>query len=157
MAVAAAHPAAYRFGCSTAGDIFGTQVADDSLVITAVRFERTRVLGRSTRISGPEDSLAAGERLAQSLEHEGLVHVFVLSDGLHVNGSQLVEGLARNLPREVTVTGGLSGDGARFRETLVIGGGLLSHRRSPRSAFTGRACGSATPRSAAGTHSARSA
>jgi hypothetical protein len=91
--------------------------------MTAVRFDRTRILGCSTRISGPEDSLAAGERLAQSLKHQDLVHVFVLSDGLHVNGSQLVEGLARNLPREVTVTGGLSGDGPRFKETLVIGGG----------------------------------
>ena len=122
-AVVAAYPEAYLLGCSTAGDIFGTQVSDDSLVVTAVRFERTRVLGRSTRIDGPEDSLAAGERLARSLAGEGLVHVFVLSDGLHVNGSKLVEGLAGNLPQDVTVTGGLSGDGPRFKETLVLGGG----------------------------------
>jgi len=120
--VGAAYPDAYLLGCSTAGDIFGTQVSDDSLVVTAMRFERTRVLGRSTRIDGPEDSFAAGERLAQSLAGEGLVHVFVLSDGLHVNGSKLVEGLASNLPPDVTVTGGLSGDGPRFKETLVLGG-----------------------------------
>lgn len=119
-AVTAAHPEALRFGCSTAGDIFGTQVSDDSLVVTAVRLDRTRVVGRSTCIAGPEDSLRAGERLAQALEHEGLVHVFVVSDGIHVNGSQLVEGLARSLPPEVTVTGGLSGDGPRFKKTLVI-------------------------------------
>jgi hypothetical protein len=121
-AVSAAYPDAYLLGCSTAGDIFGTQVSDDSLVVTALHFERTRVLGRSTRIDGPEDSLAAGERLAQSLMGEALVHVFVLSDGLHVNGSKLVEGLARGLPPDVTVTGGLSGDGPRFQETLVLGG-----------------------------------
>ena len=30
--VAAAYPDAYLFGCSTAGDIFGTEVSDDSLV-----------------------------------------------------------------------------------------------------------------------------
>ena len=121
-AVVAAYPDAYLLGCSTAGDIFGTQVSDDSLVVTAMSFERTRVAGRSTRIDGPEDSLAAGERLARSLAGDGLVHVFVLSDGLHVNGSKLVEGLARNLPPDVTVTGGLSGDGPRFQETLVLGG-----------------------------------
>lgn len=119
--VASAYPDAYLLGCSTAGDIFGTQVSDDSLVVTALYLERTRVVGRSTSIDGPEDSLAAGERLARSLEGEGLVHVFVLSDGLHVNGSKLVEGLARNLPPDVTVTGGLSGDGPRFKETLVLG------------------------------------
>ena len=121
-AAAAAYPDALLFGCSTAGDIFGTQVSDDSLVLTSLRFDRTRIQGRSTRISGPEDSLAAGERLARSLEGEGLVHVLVLSDGLHVNGSKLVEGLARTLPPHVTVTGGLSGDGARFQETLVLAG-----------------------------------
>jgi hypothetical protein len=120
--VAAAYPTAWSFGCSTAGDIFGTQVSDDSLVVTAVRFERTRIEGCVTTIAGPEDSLAAGERLAHCLEREGLVHVLVLSDGLHVNGSKLVEGLSRSLPKQVTVTGGLSGDGARFQETLVIGG-----------------------------------
>jgi hypothetical protein len=121
--IAEAYPTAHQFGCSTAGDIFGTQVSDDSLVVTAMHLERTRVQGRCTRIGGPEDSLAAGERLARSLDPEDLVHVFVLSDGLHVNGSKLVEGLARNLPPDVTVTGGLSGDGPRFQETLVIGGG----------------------------------
>jgi hypothetical protein len=120
--VAAAYPAAWSFGCSTAGDIFGTQVSDDSLVVTAVHFESTRVRGGSTAIAGPEDSLAAGERLARCLVGEDLVHVLVLSDGLHVNGSKLVEGLSRHLPEQVTVTGGLSGDGPRFKETLVIGG-----------------------------------
>jgi hypothetical protein len=120
--VAAAYPLAWSFGCSTAGDIFGTQVSDDSLVVTAVRFERTRIQGCSTSIGGPEDSLAAGERLAVSLAGDGLVHVLVLSDGLHVNGSKLVEGLSSKLPKHVTVTGGLSGDGPRFKETLVIGG-----------------------------------
>jgi hypothetical protein len=49
-----------------------------------------------------------------------LRHLFVLSDGLLVNGSALVEGLKSALPEDVTVTGGLSGDGDRFQETLVV-------------------------------------
>lgn len=120
---ASAYPSAWTFGCSTAGDIFGTEVSDDSLVVTAVRFEWTRIQGASTSIAGPGDSLAAGERLAGCLIGDDLVHVLVLSDGLHVNGSKLVEGLSRVLPERVTVTGGLSGDGPRFKETLVISGG----------------------------------
>jgi len=118
----AAYPAAFRFGCSTAGDIFGTQVSDDSLVVTAVRFAGTRIAGTSTPISSLEDSFAAGERLAAALDPAGLVHVFVLSDGLHVNGSDLVKGLTAGLRPGVTVTGGLSGDGPRFRETAVLCG-----------------------------------
>ena len=126
--VCAAYPGAHRFGCSTAGDIYGTQITDDSLVSTAVAFERTEVRGAGTSIAGPQDSFAAGERLAQALCRDGLVHVFVLSDGVHVNGSELVRGLASQLPPEVTVTGGLSGDGPRFQETLVIFDGLPAPR-----------------------------
>jgi hypothetical protein len=48
------------------------------------------------------------------------VHVFVLSDGLKVNGSDLVNGLSRHLPGNVSITGGLSGDGECFKETLVL-------------------------------------
>lgn len=122
--IAAAWPEADLFGCSTAGDIAGTQVSDDSVVVTAVRFEHTTVRGACTRIEGPQDSFAAGESLARDLLGDDLVHVFVLSDGLHVNGSALVQGLASQLPPEVTVTGGLSGDGPRFQETLVLWKGV---------------------------------
>ena len=118
--IAGAWPEADLFGCSTAGDISGTQVSDESVVVTAVRFEHTMVRGACTRIDGPQDSFAAGESLARDLLGEDLVHVFVLSDGLHVNGSALVQGIASQLPPEVTVTGGLSGDGPRFQETLVL-------------------------------------
>jgi hypothetical protein len=115
-----AYPQAHLLGCSTAGEICGTRVLDDSLVVTAVHFERTQVKGTSTTIAGKEDSFAAGERLAATIEKDGLVHVLVLSDGLTINGSELVEGLLAGLPAGVTVTGGLSGDGERFRETLVV-------------------------------------
>ena len=117
-----AYPDAHWLGCSTAGDIFGTEVSDDSLVVTAIHFERTRIQACRTHVAGPGDSFAAGERLGGSLAQEDLVHVFLLSDGLHVNGSELVEGIASRLPPNVTVTGGLSGDGPRFKETLVIAG-----------------------------------
>jgi hypothetical protein len=114
------YPKAYLWGCSTAGEIFGTQVSDDSLVITAVEFEYTRIKCAHVKINKMEDSLSAGEYLAQCFDKDGLVHVLVLSDGLMINGSDLVKGLIKHLPSEVTVTGGLSGDGGRFMETLVL-------------------------------------
>src|SRR5712691_13068188 len=115
-----AFPQAHLLGCSTAGEIYGTRVSDDSLVTTAVQFDHTQVRGARIRIGGVKDSYRAGEGLAQALDKEGLVHVFVLSDGLKINGSDLVRGLAENLPAEVSITGGLSGDGANFLETLVL-------------------------------------
>ncbi len=118
--IRAAYPRAHLMGCSTAGEIFGTQVSDDSLVTTAIHFEHTRVQGGSVDIANGEDSFSAGERLAQMLPPAGLTHVFVLSEGNLVNGSDLVSGLAKHLPPHITITGGLSGDGDRFQETYVM-------------------------------------
>jgi hypothetical protein len=114
------YPNAQLFGCSTSGEILRTNVYDDSLVLTAVEFESSRIQGARIRLDQVESSFQAGERLSQCLDKDGLRHVFVLSDGLMVNGSELVKGLSRNLPEKVTVTGGLAGDGERFRETLVL-------------------------------------
>ena len=117
------YPKALILGCSTAGEICGTQVTDDALVVTAVDFEATQIKGACVNIADVDGSHQAGQRLAEALDKNGLVHVFVLSDGLKVNGSELVSGLTKHLPPEVIVTGGLSGDGARFQETLVMCGG----------------------------------
>ncbi|HEU0073308.1 MAG TPA: FIST N-terminal domain-containing protein [Dehalococcoidia bacterium] len=118
----ASYPAALVFGCSTAGEILDTNVRDDSASITAVQFEGTTLDYAGIDISQAGDSFDAGKRLADSIPHDGLVHVFVLSDGIHVNGSEVVRGLAHRLPATVGVTGGLAGDGDRFQETTVIHG-----------------------------------
>jgi len=115
-----AYPAAHYLGCSTAGEIYGTEVTDETLVATAIAFEHTRVQGRSLTLSSVRDSFQAGEQLAKSLPAEDLIHVLVLSDGQNVNGSELVAGLTQHLPVGVTLTGGLAGDGDRFKETLVM-------------------------------------
>ncbi|MEI9941867.1 MAG: FIST N-terminal domain-containing protein [Pseudomonadota bacterium] len=104
--------------CSTAGEISGTQVLDDSLALTAIRFDATKIRCAEVLIEGltSED---AGRKLAEQLRAPDLSHVFVLSDGLKVNGSELVAGMTSTLPSHVSLTGGLSGDGARFERTYV--------------------------------------
>ncbi len=115
-----AYPQSEILGCTTAGEIHGVEVTDDTVVVTAIHFEHTTVKGTHTHIEAIEESYDAGKRLAGNLDKEGLSHVFVLSDGLKVNGSELVKGLNDHLPEEISVTGGLSGDGARFEETYVL-------------------------------------
>ncbi|HSU69026.1 MAG TPA: FIST C-terminal domain-containing protein, partial [Tepidisphaeraceae bacterium] len=68
----------------------------------------------------PDDSFAAGRRIGVALEGPELVHVLVLSDGLHANGDELTRGLSQSLPPGVSVTGGLSADGDRFSQTYVL-------------------------------------
>ena len=113
------YPNAHFFGCSTAGEICGTRVLDDSIVLTAISFDSTQIKGARVKLNKSIDSFHAGKLLAEDLQGDGLRHVMVLSDGISVNGSALVKGLTRNLPDEITVTGGLAGDGEKFSETLV--------------------------------------
>lgn len=114
------HPGAHLFGCSTSGEISGTSVWDDTLAATAIHFENTDIMGAQIALSDAANSFQAGKMLAQSIKKPGLRHVFVLSDGLSVNGSDLVKGLTSALPEGVTITGGLAGNGDRFEETYVF-------------------------------------
>jgi hypothetical protein len=126
-----AYPHAHTFGCSTAGEICGTQVTDDSIVVTAIKFEHTQIKDVKVNLNQVESSYQAGEFLAKALPltlpslmsggEDKLKHVLVLSDGSKVNGSDLVKGLTSQLPDGTTFTGGLAGDGDRFGETLVFG------------------------------------
>jgi hypothetical protein len=113
-------PKARIFGCSTAGEIAASQVFDSSLAVTGVCFENTALRFTETTLDSMESSFNAGQKLAEALDHEGLAHVFVLSDGLNVNGSALAKGLQSKLPVNVSVTGGLAGDQDRFKETVVF-------------------------------------
>ncbi len=121
--VRARYPGAPLVGCSTAGEICGTRVRDDSLTATAIRLEHGEIKLASVEVGESGDSFHAGQSLAQALPAQGLVHVIVLSDGLKVNGTELARGLRDNLPHNVTVTGGLAGDGTRFQHTLVCADG----------------------------------
>ncbi len=115
----ARYPDARLVGCSTAGEICGTDVTDETIVAAVVQFEHTQVRVAHLPLNSMEDSHRVGEALATSLRADDLVHVLVLSEGLQVNGSALLAGLREQLPAEVLVTGGLAADGAQFEQTCV--------------------------------------
>ncbi|QQR75263.1 MAG: FIST C-terminal domain-containing protein [Holophagales bacterium] len=124
--IAARHPAALVVGCSTAGEISGTQVADGTLVATAVELASSTVHAAYRDLPSAEASGAVGEALGRDLAAiPDLAYVLVLSEGIQVNGSALVAGLGRSLPPNVVVTGGLAGDGPRFARTRVIDRGAF--------------------------------
>jgi hypothetical protein len=111
-------------GCSTAGEIAGNDVNDASISVAVARFERTELRRAWTTVASAEDSAEAGRQLAEQLcvgaNGKLLRAVFVLSDGLKVNGTQLIIGLGARLPAEVSVSGGLAGDGSRFGSTWIL-------------------------------------
>ncbi len=116
------YPNACILGCSTAGEILDTSVEDDSIALTAIHFEHSTVSCSKIGISDFKNSREAGKQLVENMELKGLRHLFILSDGLKVNGSELIKGVLEKLPPEIQVTGGLSGDGGRFQETYVMAG-----------------------------------
>jgi hypothetical protein len=113
-------PRSHVVGCSTAGEIYGSEIWDDSLVAAAVRFEKTSVRTAQAVVRDPQDSYTAGTSIASQLDRPSLRGIVVLSDGLHVNGSELVKGLNDSLGGAVVITGGLAGDGTHFKRTWVL-------------------------------------
>jgi hypothetical protein len=132
-----AYPDAHFVGCSTAGEICGTTVYDDSLTTVAVHFEKTTVRAYEVEANSAEDSFLAGERLAALVSPANLCHLFVLSKGVNVNGSELVKGLKKNLPDNVIITGGMAGGDAKFQETLTFSDGVPKNNVISAIAFYG--------------------
>lgn len=115
-------PRSQFLGCSTAGEIYGSTLHDDTLSVAVFRFEHSSVMTATAPVHSRADSYSAGQIVARKLMQPSLRGVFVLSDGLNVNGSELIRGINSVLPGQVVVTGGLAGDGDRFQKTWVLDG-----------------------------------
>ena len=116
------YPDAEVVGCSTAGEIAGTSVSELGAVLTAIHFESARVRVACMGLADAQASRETGKKLGESLDKAGLVHVLALSEGLHVNGSELVAGITEGIPAGVGLTGGLAGDDGAFQRTVVFRG-----------------------------------
>jgi hypothetical protein len=122
-------PAAHILGCSTGGQINNNDISDDEIVAAAIGFNATRLQLVRQDITDSQQSRHCGEAIGRALNREDLAAIFVLSDGLNVNGSELVNGLVAVIGPNIPLTGGLAGDGADFTETLV-GGNCVPRART---------------------------
>lgn len=118
--LASAFPQSALVGCSSAGEIHDHLVTDGTLVVAIAQFERTDLAVATTCIGSAADSAAAGTRLARKLAAPRPQLVLVFSEGLNVNGTDLVRGLSDALPRGTMIAGGLAADGDRFARTWVL-------------------------------------
>jgi hypothetical protein len=118
--LAHAFPDARRLALSTAGEISTQGVSENTLVVTAIRFERLSFKVASTDFAGMDDSTPAGARLAEQLLASDLKAVLLLSQGVAVNGSELIGGAVGVLGKGVPLTGGLAGDNGAFTRTWAM-------------------------------------
>jgi hypothetical protein len=105
---------------STSGDITSYSVDDDSITVTAIEFEKsTFLIKTSNLLSSNLDSFKTGVNLVDQIPKEGLKYIFVLSEGSFVNGSELTKGMNSKSENNILITGGLCGDAARFEKTIA--------------------------------------
>lgn len=107
-------------GCSTAGEIYQNSVKDDTIVVAVAKFEHTDLHIIHTEVTASANSYSAGQKIAKELLKNNLKHIFILSDGINVNGTELVNGIVKGVPKDVNITGGLAGDGDRFQSTWTL-------------------------------------
>jgi len=106
-------------GCSTAGEIGNKKFAEEAFVLTSVKMKSTKVKKVVYKLKDVQDSKTAGESIAKQLLAEDLKYVFILSEGLNVNGTRLIEGINAVLDERINVSGGLAGDSGAFVKTYV--------------------------------------
>jgi hypothetical protein len=111
-------PDACLMGCSTDGQICGDEMIESGVNAIAVRFDATTIRAAIENAPNAGHSRIYGEAIGRTLASDDLAGVFVLSDGLAVNGSELVAGIGMHVG-EVPISGGLAGDGSQFIETMV--------------------------------------
>lgn len=107
-------------GASSAGEIIQDELYDGSLVAAVIHFQATNICTVHEPIEKSSNATEVGKNIAGKLISEDLKAIFVLSDGLNINGSQLTEGLSSVVGNQAVVTGGLAGDGDRFKHTWTI-------------------------------------
>lgn len=137
--LAEAFPGVRRIGVSTAGEIHNGGVSDNSIVITAIRFDRLQFRIAQTELGKMDDSRAAGRRLAEQLVAPDLKAVVLFSQGVQVNGSEVIEGATSVLGPDVPLTGGLAGDNGAFTQTWTLLDDCVSDRQMLAIGFYGDA------------------
>jgi hypothetical protein len=112
-------PSAHVALASTSGNLADQIIDDSGVLCTALRMEKSRTRAVESNLSSHADLETLCTHLAAGLAADDLRHVFVLSDGSSVNGTELSDTFNSKLPPQVTLSGGLAGDGTAFSKTVV--------------------------------------
>ncbi|MGE3546422.1 MAG: FIST N-terminal domain-containing protein, partial [Kofleriaceae bacterium] len=121
------YPRSIIVGCSTAGEIHQAGVADRTLTVAITRFAKTTLKVATETLDDPARSQEVGRRLATALSQDPTLRgVLLLSEGLNVNGTELLNGINGVFNGSVSVSGGLAGDGSAFKRTWVAAGPMMA-------------------------------
>jgi len=117
--IRALYPVADIVYASTSGEIIRDQVLENTVVVTAVSFNKTKIISIQKNLNDYPTSFELGNDLFNALNTADLAGIFIVSDGQIVNGSELVDGLNKANVNNVPITGGLAGDYGVFSRTAT--------------------------------------
>jgi hypothetical protein len=132
------YPSSDIVGCSSGGNILGDSICECEMVATAISFERGSVRVAIKDFSHLDNQVEVSKKLISLLPKENLKHIFILSDGLNMNGSSLVKGANEAVKDKIGITGGLAGDGLKLKETVVRVNGIAKSKRVVAVGFYGQ-------------------
>jgi len=125
------YPNAYIVGCTSSGNIQDDCVSSVPMVASAISFKSSmsKVAISVQDFTKDDDQNQISHKLIDALPKNNLQHVYILSDGLNMNGSSLAKGANDALDHKVAITGGLAGDDESFEETWVIADDVAKQNR----------------------------
>ncbi len=122
-------PKSHLTGCSTAGEIYGSRVFENTLTVGIIQFEYTDIRVEVEEIRESSLSFKMAETLAKRMVAPELKGLLVFSDGVHVNGTELLRGIDAVISKDTVIAGGLAGDGPRFQKTWIIDKGEFAYQK----------------------------
>ena len=102
---------------STAGNIIGEELIDDTIIATCIELENSRVTPRLYHFEDKTD-LELGQQIANESIADDLSYLLILST-TGINAGNLLEGINNVLKGKHAVSGGVAGDNVAFKKTLV--------------------------------------
>lgn len=131
------YPNAEIIGSSSSGNVLGAQISQKSIVATAINFSKSHLKVNVIDFDSNDDLEVISRELVSNLPNEDLKSIFIISDGLNMNGSTLAQGV--NLEKKnILITGGLAGDDARFEKTLIMANDVPKSKRVVAIGFYGK-------------------
>lgn len=113
------YPEAHIVTCSTSGQFSNANIEFDTIVSTAIEFEKSHIKVVEIDILENNSIKVLGDKVSKELFKEDLKLILVLSEGSFINGTELVEELEKQTKATIPIFGGLAGDNVKFERTLV--------------------------------------
>lgn len=114
-----AFPQAQIVICSSSGQISNDCQIAKEIVATAIQFENTKIKTVVTDVNLHPNLNDFGDLIQKDLYADDLQSILILSEGSHVNGTELINELIEKTQRRIPIFGGLAGDEYAFEKTIV--------------------------------------